>query len=156
MSKLEESVQKSLLDTIPHIERHRKLTLAPPWSNATYVTPDLYIPDHNFYIEVKGYMTIEAMMKIVWIAKNSLEPYFLFQATEVDWFPHLYSEGTTKKSWLERNFAQQVHDIKMFHLHRYRYMNPNEVTIRRIEAFIEKKIADYEHTTGTSFPTHVH
>lgn len=158
MSKLEESLSKTLGESGVYTQSHQRLYFNTkiPWSNKDYVVPDIFIPHTNLYIEVKGFMTIEAMTKLVWIAKNSPYPYYIFQGTEIDWLNSDcgYATAGTKKKRMADNFDYQVNEILRV-INEYselEYFSLNWLSIRRVEEFIEAKIREYENITSLPFP----
>ena len=49
---------------------------------------DIFIPEGEIYVEVKGFMTIFAMAKMAWLCKQNFN-YYIFQSTEDEWNPYI-------------------------------------------------------------------
>lgn len=144
MSKLEESVICGLGNKGISIKREVKYYINVPWSNRRYQTVDLYLPQIDLFIEVKGFMTMEVMMKKIWLAQHMTNPYYLFQGTEKDWNVPL---GLDKKS-IRDNIDFQIQEISTLVQEQQTWDNIE--TTRRIHMFFLTKLRQYEQLTGIS------
>lgn len=156
MSKLEETVIFELKDAYKqktgnelNVETKKRLydfDESIPWSNRNYIVPDIFLSDFDLFIEIKGIMTIEQMMKINWITNRSKKPYCLIQATEEDWLiPFHKSTSESKREKVERNFFLQINEIIDFLTISYANLfRLNEFTIERIESFLDYKLCEYD------------
>ena len=50
---------------------------------------DLYLPDANIFVEVKGQMTLHQVAKMLYLTAQAGIGYYVYQGTEEDWDPTL-------------------------------------------------------------------
>ena len=83
----------------------------PPWSNPSTKkkpTCDFYLPEANIYVEVKGFMTYEAVSKLLWFTFQPFN-YYILQGTEIDWNPFFNTHCFEHPEF--QNVEQYLEDI---------------------------------------------
>jgi len=162
MSLLENQIQKKFIKNNVSFELQKQMPIIYseiPWRGKNSIkrnpTCDFYIKEVDLYIEVKGFMTIESMSKMMFFCMKDFN-YFIFQGTEHDWNPFYNSplknlnEYSSKNQKLQNNVDQQINEIIYF------INNPkefsNQISIDRLNQFILKKIQIFEEWTSNKFP----
>jgi hypothetical protein len=109
-----------------------------PWkTERTKHSPrvDFYLEATNIYIEVKGFMTIEAMSKMAFLCKQDF-PYYIFQVTEKDWL------GLSEKDSINYQFSELMNTENKTDL--------SSISYARLKQFIGKKAEIYQSWVGDS------
>lgn len=124
-----------------------------PWKTERSRTPpksDFYLPEYNLYIEVKGFMTIEAMSKMKFLSKQKLN-YYIFQCTEFEWNPFLCNNITGNDKSIKNNKSKSVQlqinineQISELCCKNKNYLNNiSQVTEVRLDDFIRTKVNQF-------------
>lgn len=129
-----------------------------PWKTKKSRTSpkcDFFIPEYNLYIEVKGFMTIEAMAKMKYLSKQKFN-YYIFQCTESDWDPFIGNLVThnnrnskdfkNKTTQLKINISEQI--IELCSNNKKYLSNISTITESRLDDFIMKKVNQYVNWNG--------
>ena len=159
MSKLEDRIEKSFIENGISYEKQKPIIITDyPWkTNRSRSSPkvDFYLPENNLYIEIKGFMTMEAMSKMSFLARQCCN-YYIFQGTEYEWNPFIENDtpikskefkGTLSNSkQLELNISEQINEI-CTNTRDY-FDNISSKTLLRFQDFIRKKIDQYEKWNG--------
>ena len=100
MSKLEDKIIAALQEKDIKLELQKPVPINEyPWKtkrSKTSPKSDIYLVDFDLYIEVKGFMTIEAMSKLAYLSNQNFK-YYIFQGTEFEWNPVLETSLTAQK-----------------------------------------------------------
>ena len=90
VSQLEQKIQDELTRNGINFETHRSVPIDNyPWqTNRSKTSPkcDIYLTDLDLYIEVKGFMTYQAVSKLSYLSRQNFK-YYIFQGTEHQWNP---------------------------------------------------------------------
>ena len=144
MSKNEEKVSNSLTELGIAFEREKPIPINDyPWRNLKTKLNhkvDFYIPKNEIFIEIKGWMTIYAMSKMMWLA-NNLKNYYIFQMTENDWNPFLNSPLKHENEKISK-YNQQLKEIVYFSKNDSQEIN--NITKSRIRLYIQTRIDEYK------------
>jgi hypothetical protein len=159
MSKLEERIQNELkINTINYeIQKHVPLENY-PWKTSRSITStkcDIYLNDFDLYIEVKGFMTYEAVSKLSFLSRQEFK-YYIFQGTESEWNPFIdtnistlnKSENLKTNKRLESNIKHQLEEIINLKKDSDFYKNISIITLSRLKHYISVKIAEYKKWNG--------
>lgn len=122
MSQLENLIQIQMEQSGIQYEPQKRMPFDLwPWRCPRSHQPkcDFYLPEGEIYVEVKGFMTIQAMAKLSWFCRQEEIRYYIFQGTEEDWNPYLDSPQnimrdelpTSKKKIRDQNIAHQVQEL---------------------------------------------
>jgi len=101
MSKYEDNLIRALIDVGFDVETQKPL----PNKKGKC---DLYLPEKDLYIEVKGFMTFDSMYKLKYNL-NTIPNYYIFQASELNWMPEI--QGSTQKQRYENQRKIQIDEI---------------------------------------------
>ena len=154
MSQLEDKIQSQLqkLDvTVKPQQRMTPIKLWPwkPFPNSQSPKCDFFLPTANIYVEVKGFMTIQAMAKLSWFCRQTKIRYYILQGTEEEWNPYIGSPycsspkttPTSKQKIRERNIEHQVQELAWF------ANNPtidvSALSLKRLQNYIHIRIDEY-------------
>ncbi len=132
-----------------------------PWRTArSRVAPtcDLVLrcaDGQHLYVEVKGFMTIHAMAKLGWCARQSF-PYYVLQTTEHDWDPHPdclvpRSSPTAPVQGIHRlrsNIDVQLRELVAFTSGEIETSTANKVTSTRLHRYIATRMDEYRRWNG--------
>jgi hypothetical protein len=122
MSSTEDNVKAILTSMNIDFEQQKEMPLKEwPWktSRSRHAPKcDFYVKTTNLYVEVKGFMTVEQILKIKWLAQQGFN-YYLLQMTE-------------GKDW-PSDVDQQIREICDKNL------NHNKVTLDRLSKYIKRK-----------------
>jgi len=144
MSKNEDRVSNSLTELGIVFEREKPIPInIYPWRNLKSKLNhkvDFYIPNNDIFIEIKGWMTIHAMSKMMWLA-NNLNNYYIFQMTENDWNPFLDSPLKHQNGQISK-YNQQLQEILFFT--KNNCQDINNITKSRIRFYIQTRINEYK------------
>lgn len=111
---------------------------------------DFYLPEGNIYIEVKGFMTIQAMAKLSWFCRQKDIRYYILQGTEEDWNPYINSPlGGARGTMPDSNQNIRVQNIlyQVKELNWLTFNDPDEtssLSLARLKAYIATRISEYE------------
>lgn len=71
---------------------------------------DFYIKERDLYVEVKGFMTLYAVNKLLYLQNHSGVNFYILQTTEEDWItPHDGSCSIKEKN--EKNIEIQIKEL---------------------------------------------
>ena len=112
-----------------------------PFNKTKVYRPDFYLPEKDLYIEIKGFMTLFNVNKLLYLLKKRLPTNFcILQMTDETWIPEIYQDKTltsiNKKidKSIEIQFdeiknlsAQELHDISLNRLEAYIELNKREL-----------------------------
>jgi hypothetical protein len=109
----------------------------------------------QLYVEVKGFMTIHAMAKLAWYARQSF-PYYVLQTTEHDWDPHsdcLLALPTSPAPLqgvhrLRSNIDVQLRELVALNSGSIDAAKANGVTSARLHRYIATRIDEYRRWNG--------
>jgi len=97
MSKLEQKIQDELRRNGINFQVQIPVPIDKyPWQTSRSKTSpkcDIYINEFDLYIEVKGFMTYNAVSKLSYLTRQNFK-YYIFQGTESQWNPtikHFYN-----------------------------------------------------------------
>ena len=129
-----------------------------PWKtdrSRTNPKSDFYLPKYELYIEVKGFMTIEAISKMAFLSKQKVR-YYIYQCTEYEWNPFIGNQNTnkdenikygkSKSKQLEININEQINEL-CDHNEQF-FENISVATLSRLKDFIQKKVDQYQEWNG--------
>lgn len=159
MSKLEERIQNELKLNKINFETHKPVPLDNyPWkTNRSMTSPkcDIYLTDFDIYIEVKGFMTYQAVSKLSYLSKQDFK-YYIFQGTEFEWNPFIdtnittYNESINLKNSakLENNIKHQLDELINLKQDSDFYKKISTITLSRLKHYISVKISEYQNWNG--------
>ena len=122
MSKIEQHIISELAKHNINMEFQKPVPIDDyPWKTSLSRSApkcDIYLVDYDLYIEVKGFMTIEAMSKLAFLSNQSYK-YYIFHATEFDWNPYLDSNidnampsiFISKAQTMRDNISHQINEL---------------------------------------------
>lgn len=159
MSKLEERIQSELRRNQINFEIQKPVPLDNyPWKTSRSMTNpkcDIYLNDFDLYIEVKGFMTYQAVSKLSYLSRQDLK-YYIFQGTEYEWDPFIGTNFTTgsnptnvnNSARLERNIKHQLGELINLKKDSEFYRRISFITLSRLRHYISVKIAEYQNWNG--------
>ncbi len=162
MSKLEENVKQFLMDSGIYFESERPIPVVNyPWKTKhSRKSPkcDIYINSLDLYIEVKGFMTMEAMAKMGFFTTQENIKYYIFQGTEWEWNPWINEIKSSKHDYtsmrksiiLKENINHQLKELLYFKTFPDYLKYINNITRRRLQDFIKIKICQYNTWTKSN------
>jgi hypothetical protein len=167
MSKLEERVIRELRSLGVEIQKPVPIKEFPWETSRTKTSPksDIYIPRFDLYIEVKGFMTIEAMSKMAYLSKQGFR-YYIFQGTEYEWVPYyksylyldspeiidIYRMSKTRRLKFNIDFQlKELMNLKTLSRPLDFLENISKITNLRLKNFITLKTETYKAWTNESF-----
>ena len=103
--------------------------------------PDFYLPEKDLYIEIKGFMTLFNVNKLLYLLRKRLPTNFcILQMTDETWIPEIYKDKTltsinkkidksieTQFDEIKNLSAQELHDISLKRLEAYIELNKREL-----------------------------
>jgi hypothetical protein len=150
MSKNEEELAMALTNNGIIFIPQQSIPFPCPWmTGLSRSNPkvDFYIPAMDLYIEVKGFMTIEAMAKMAFISRQNIR-YYIYQCTESEWDPLIenncarkINNATNISAKLKQNKCNQINEI--CNVDRNYFDNISDITYHRLQNFISKKMVQY-------------
>ena len=159
MSKLEERTQSELRRNQINFEVQKSIPLDNyPWkTNRTKTSSkcDIFLNDFDLYIEIKGFMTYQAVSKLSYLSRQDFK-YYIFQGTESDWNPFIDTNNTINNNSKElRNNARLEGNIKhqldeLINLNRDSdfYRRISLISLSRLKHYISVKINEYQNWNG--------
>jgi hypothetical protein len=159
MSKLEERIQNELKVNKINYEIQKPVPLKNyPWKTSRSLTStkcDIYLNDFDLSIEVKGFMTYEAVSKLSFLSKQEFK-YYIFQGTEPEWNPFINtnisilnkSENLKTSKRLESNIKHQLEELINLKKDTDFYKNISTITLSRLKHYISIKIDEYKKWNG--------
>jgi hypothetical protein len=112
-----------------------------PFNKTKVYRPDFYLPEKDLYIEIKGFMTLFNVNKLLYLLKKRLPTNFcILQMTDETWIPEIYQDKTltsinkkidksieTQFDEIKNLSAQELHDISLNRLEAYIELNKREL-----------------------------
>jgi len=159
MSKLEERIELELRRNHLNFEIQKPVPLEHyPWkTNRTATSPkcDIYLNDFDLYIEVKGFMTYQAVSKLSFLSRQDFK-YYIFQGTEHEWNPFIDTNISTDNhigsnshsSRLEKNIRHQLDELINLKVDSDFHRRISLITLSRLKYYISVKIDEYHHWNG--------
>ncbi|MDY6397113.1 MAG: hypothetical protein SPL22_05220 [Treponema sp.] len=66
-----------------------------PFNKTKVYRPDFYLPEKDLYIEIKGFMTLFNVNKLLYLLRKRLPTNFcILQMTDETWIPEIYQDKT--------------------------------------------------------------
>jgi hypothetical protein len=157
MSKLEIRIQNELTKSNIKFELHKPVPIDNfPWqTNRTRTSPkcDIYLPDFELYIEIKGFMTYRAVSTLSYLSRQSFN-YYIFQGTEPEWNPHIdtnvlqnekeVNQKLSNGKQLEKNIKHQILEITNLTKDSKFLNDISAVSLKRLKHYIGVKINEYK------------
>jgi hypothetical protein len=159
MSKLEKRIQNELKINKINYEIQKPVPLENyPWKTSRSLTAtkcDIYLNDFDLYIEIKGFMTYEAVSKLSFLSRQEFK-YYIFQGTESEWNPFINtnistlskSEDIKTSKRLESNIKHQLEELINLKKDSDFYRNISIITLSRLKQYISVKIDEYKIWNG--------
>jgi len=159
MSKLEERIQSELRKNQINFEIQKPVPLDNhPWKTTRSLTPpkcDIYLNDFDLYIEIKGFMTYQAVSKLSYLSRQDFK-YYIFQGTEYEWNPFIETNimsdnrPTNLKisARLESNIKHQLLELINLKKDSDFYKRISLITLSRLRHYISIKIGEYQNWNG--------
>jgi hypothetical protein len=152
MSKLEIRIKDFLVKNNIDFEEQKPVPIDDyPWkTNQSKTSPksDLYLPKYDLYIEIKGFMTYQAVSKLSFLSRQNFR-YYIFQGTESQWNPYIDTylndnNGLSNGIHLERNIKHQLKELINLEESNQEFLNGiSRITLKRLKYYIEIKINEY-------------
>ena len=112
-----------------------------PFNKTKVYRPDFYLPEKDLFIEIKGFMTLFNVNKLLYLLKKRLPTNFcILQMTDETWIPEIYQDKTltsinkkidksieTQFDEIKKLSAQELHDISLKRLEAYIELNKREL-----------------------------
>ncbi len=130
-----------------------------PWkTERTKTSPkcDIYLPEFDLFIEVKGFMTYQAVSKLSYLSRQDFK-YYIFQGTEPQWNPYIDSYlyknneniGMTKKSKMDNLINFQINELVNLKESPDNFRKKiSDITLKRLQNYISVKIKEYVEWNG--------
>ena len=159
MSKLEERIQNELRRNQIIFEIQKPVPLENyPWkTNRSFTSTkcDIYLNDLGLFVEVKGFMTYQAVSKLSFLSRQKFN-YYIFQGTEPEWDPFIDTNITTNNiqanqnnsKRLEANISHQLNEIIILKKDSDFYREISNITLSRLKHYISVKIDEYRRWNG--------
>lgn len=158
MSKLEEKIQGELLKNGINFETQKPVPVDNyPWQSSRSLTSpkcDIYLTDLDLYIEVKGFMTYQAVSKLSFLSRQNFN-YYIFQGTESQWDPTIdtyvsFNKITRDKETkiLNFNINHQIQELINLESSSDFLTNISQTTLKRLKNYIELKVEEYRAWNG--------
>ena len=154
MSILEQQIQNELTKHKIKFELHKPVPLDKyPWkTDRSKTSPkcDIYLTDLDLYIEVKGFMTYQAVSKLSFLSRQNFN-YYIFQGTEPEWNPFIGTYisfdnniiNQTNGKRLEKNINHQINELVNLKTDSQFLNNISNFTLKRLKNYIGVKIDEY-------------
>ncbi len=158
MSKLEQKIQDELARNGIFFETQKPVPIDNyPWqTNRSRTSPkcDIYLIDFDLYIEVKGFMTYQAVSKLSYLSRQNFK-YYIFQGTEPQWNPTIdtfldfadISKNNESKK-IRFNINHQIQELINLKSKDEFLNNISQITLKRLKNYIEIKIEEYKTWNG--------
>lgn len=106
-----------------------------PFNKTKVYRPDFYLPEKDLYIEIKGFMTLFNVNKLLYLLRKRLPTNFcILQMTDETWIPEIYQDKTltsiNKK--IDKSIETQFDEIKNLSAQEL-----HDISLKRLEAYIE-------------------
>ena len=159
MSKLEERIESELRQNKINFEVQRPVPLDYyPWQtkrSSTSPKCDIYLNDFDLYIEVKGFMTYQAVSKLSYLSRQNFK-YYIFQGTEHEWNPYIDTniktdnnpKNLTNSARLETNIKHQLDELINLKQDSDFYRKISTITLSRVRDYISVKLDEYQNWNG--------
>lgn len=158
MSKLEQKIQEELLRNGINFETHKPVPIDNyPWQTSRSMTSpkcDIYLTDLDLYIEVKGFMTYQAVSKLSYLSRQNFN-YYIFQGTESQWNPTIDTYLNFNKFAIDKetkilnfNIDHQIQELINLQSNSKFFDNISQTTLKRLKNYIDIKIDEYKSWNG--------
>jgi hypothetical protein len=157
MSKLENRIKDFLIKSKIDFEEQKSVPIDDyPWkTNHSKTSPkaDLYLPKHDLYIEIKGFMTYQAVSKLSYLSRQNFR-YYIFQGTEPQWNPYIdtFLDNAfipSKAIKIESNIKHQLLELINLDNSNQDFLNDiSKITLKRLKKYIDIKIEEYKSWNG--------
>ncbi len=159
MSKLEERIQNELRRNQINFEIQKPVPLDNyPWKTSRTTTStkcDIYLNDFDLYVEIKGFMTYQAVSKLSYLSRQDFK-YYIFQGTEYEWNPFIDTNISidnnsikhSNSARLENNIKHQLEELINLKKDSDFYMRISLITLSRLKHYISDKIGEYKNWNG--------
>ena len=159
MSKLEERIQSELKRNHIEYEIQKPVPLdIYPWKTSRSMTNpkcDIYLNKFDLYIEVKGFMTYQAVSKLSYLSRQDFK-YYIFQGTEHEWNPLIDTNILTvnnsikysNSARLENNIKYQLDELINLNKDSDFYRRISLITLSRLKHYISVKLDEYQNWNG--------
>lgn len=153
MSILEENIKSKLAEKNINFVSQKPVPISSwPWKTPRSRTSpkcDIFLPDCGVYIEVKGFMTMEAISKLAFLSQRKFK-YYIFQGTEYEWNPSIQSpiSYSQKGSILKDNIQHQIDELCIICQDKNFLNSISSISYERLQDFIGKKITQYKSWNG--------
>tara|TARA_Y100000310_G_scaffold344831_1_gene459840 strand:+ start:640 stop:1140 length:501 start_codon:yes stop_codon:yes gene_type:complete len=137
MSQLENSIAAQLDSlNIRYLRQYPIPVKDWPWKTPKSRNPrcDFYLPDIDLYVEVKGFMTMEAISKLYWFCTQPIR-YYIFQGTELDWEHPRKTACKSKAEQQRQAIKEQVKEVETLSLK----SDPTSISLLRLDAYLAAK-----------------
>lgn len=125
-----------------------------PWKTIRSKTPpksDIYLPKFDLYVEVKGFMTYQAVSKLAYLSKQKFH-YYIFQGTEPQWDPSIetYLSKENQVSLTKKGILNSLIDFQVKELVNLDsapdvfFNNISQISLKRLQNYISVKINEYK------------
>ena len=156
MSKLEDNIKSELDKNNIDYQTQIPVPISTwPWKTSRSRTSpkcDIFLPNCNVYIEVKGFMTMEAISKLAFLSQRDFK-YYIFQGTEYEWNPSIqspinYVQNGSNSKILNDNIKHQINELCIICQNNEFMNNISRISIERLRDFISTKINQYASWNG--------
>lgn len=159
MSKLEQRIISQLSNHGVDYEAQVPVPLESyPWKTLRTKTPpksDIYLPEFDIYIEIKGFMTYRAVSKLSFLAQQNYK-YYIFQGTEPQWNPFIDSYlktpeciSKTQKGKMDFLIDFQINELIKLKNAPDQFVNSiSTISLKRLRDYITTKIDEYKEWNG--------
>jgi hypothetical protein len=161
MSKLEQKIQDKLALNGIKFEIQKSVPIdSYPWQTSRSKSSpkcDIYLNDFDLYVEVKGFMTYEAVSRLSYLSRQNFK-YYIFQGTEPQWDPTIKSflqkEVINKQSetkMMDSNINFQIAELINLKSNPLFLASISATSLIRLKNYIERKIYEYKTWNGEWF-----
>ena len=159
MSKLQQRITSQLSDHGIDFDVQIPVPLDNyPWKTLRTKTPpksDIYLPEFELYIEVKGFMTYRAVSKLSYLSRKHYR-YYIFQGTEPQWNPFIHSYlpkpevfKSTKKGEMDAIINFQIEELINLEKAPKTFINDiSTISLERLKNYVTVKIDEYKEWNG--------
>jgi hypothetical protein len=159
MSKLEERIQGELKNNQINFETQKPIpSVDYPWKTKHSLSSpkcDIYLNDFDLYIEIKGFMTYQAVSKLSFLSRQDFN-YYIFQGTEPEWNPFIDTYikvdnnliASKKNTTIETNIKHQLEELINLTIDSDFYRRISLITLSRLRNYISVKINEYQRWNG--------
>jgi len=106
-----------------------------PFNKTHVYKPDFYLPEKDLYIEIKGYMTLFTVNKLMYLLKKRLPSNFcILQMTDETWISEIYHDNTFSsiEKKIEKSIEKQLSEIKNLSSQEL-----HDISVKRLEDYIK-------------------